>query len=92
MNVELLDALQAVAGTLHNVLYGKLDVEFDESLLKNDELLDRVAAANAATNGRKGRRGKTYLLSQVFAEDSCTILHLRPSHHATDESGYRRGG
>lgn len=69
LDVASLDALQAVAGTLHNVLYGNLDVEFDASLLDNDELLDRVASANAATNGRRGPRGKTYMLSQVIEDN-----------------------
>lgn len=64
---------QAVAGTLHNVLYGKLDVEFHESLLDNEELLGRVASKNRRTNGRGGRRGRTYLLSQVTpTELRCT--------------------
>ena len=57
---------QAVAGTLHNVLYGKLDVEFHASLLDNEELLDRVASRNARMNGLGGRRGRTYMLSQVM--------------------------
>lgn len=57
--------LQAVAGTLHNVLRGKLDVEFHASLIENRELLNRVAKKNWRTNGRGNRRGRTHLLSQV---------------------------
>ncbi|CAN0426914.1 unnamed protein product, partial [Scytosiphon promiscuus] len=64
---------QAVAGTLHNVLYGKLDVEFHASLLDNEELLGRVASKNRRTNRRGGRRARTYLLSQAVNEGS-------PSH------------
>ncbi|CAN0490397.1 unnamed protein product, partial [Scytosiphon promiscuus] len=57
---------QAVAGTLHNVIYGHLDVEFHASLLENEELLERVASRNAEINGRGGELGRTYLLSQVI--------------------------
>lgn len=57
---------QAVAGTLHNVIYGHLDVEFDSSILNNDELLERVASRNAEMNGVGGELGRTYLLSQVI--------------------------
>ena len=58
-------ASQAVAGTLHNVIYGDLDVEFDESILNNSELLRRVRERNVEINGRRGRRGRTYLLPMV---------------------------
>ena len=58
-------ASQAVAGTLHNVIYGDLDVEFDESLLNNSELLRRVRDRNVEINARRGRRGRTYLLPMV---------------------------
>ena len=58
-------ACQAVAGTLHNVIYGDLDVEFDKSLLDNSELLRRVRDRNVEINGRRGRRGRTYLLPLV---------------------------
>ena len=57
---------QAVAGTLHNVIYGNLDVEFHASLLDNEELLERVASRNAELNGLGGALGRTYLLSQVI--------------------------
>ena len=43
-------ATQAVAGTLHNVMNGLLGVEFDASLMLNEELLGRVAASNAGRN------------------------------------------
>lgn len=56
---------QAVAGTLHNVLLGHLNVEFDASLLGNGELLERVAVYNAGLNTNTGRRRRTYMLSQV---------------------------
>lgn len=56
---------QAVGGTLHNVLYGKLDVAFDMSLLENVELLERVGARNQELNGGEGDQGRSYLLSQV---------------------------
>lgn len=59
---------QAVAGTLHNVINGLLEVDFASSLLDNAELLERVASRNAELNG--GLRGalgdRTYLLSQVI--------------------------
>ena len=64
---SLLLTLQAVAGTLYNVMNGLLDVEFDASLIQNDELLGRVAAYNAAQNDmRTGAPDKTYLLAQVI--------------------------
>lgn len=53
---------QAVAGTLHNVLLGKLGTEFHSSLLENTELLERVATRNAELNANGER---TYMLSQV---------------------------
>lgn len=61
-----LPATQAVAGTLHNVMNGLLDVELDASLMYNDELLGRVAAYNAVQNEmRTGNPDETYLLAQV---------------------------
>ena len=44
---------QAVAGTLHNVLHGDLNVGFHVSLLENEELLTRVAKHNAKVNAEK---------------------------------------
>ena len=54
---------QAVAGTIHNVMLGKLDTEFHSSLLENTDLLERVASRNAELNANGER---TYLLSQVI--------------------------
>ena len=59
--------LQAVGGTLHNVLNGDLEVEFADSLLNNRELLRRVAARNREITGQRRRRPFTYLLPQVIA-------------------------
>lgn len=59
---------QAVAGTIHNVLLGKLDTEFHSSLMDNTELLDRVAARNAEMNANNER---TYMLSQVGSAIRC---------------------
>ncbi|CAN0476218.1 unnamed protein product, partial [Laminaria digitata] len=42
---------QALAGTIHNVINGNLDVEFHDSLINNLELLRRVAARNAEITG-----------------------------------------
>ena len=59
---------QALAGTLHNVLFGDItNVEFDPSILDNDELLDRVAAHNEAQNGQ-GPAGITFLMPQVMRQ------------------------
>lgn len=56
-----------MAGTLHNVMNGLLDVEFATSLLDNAELLERVASRNAELNGiPQGALERTYLLSQVI--------------------------
>ena len=54
---------QAVAGTIHNVMLGKLDTEFHSSLLENTDLLERVASRNAELNANGE---PTYLLSQVI--------------------------
>lgn len=55
-----------MAGTLHNVINGLLDIEFSSSLLANEELLERVASRNGELNGiLQGALGRTYLLSQV---------------------------
>ncbi|CAN0349163.1 unnamed protein product, partial [Scytosiphon promiscuus] len=66
-NVHLFARPEAVAGTLHNVILGKLDVEFHASLLENEELLERVALRNEKVNGSGATMGRTYLLSQVMA-------------------------
>ena len=59
-------ATQALAGTLHNVMNRLLDVEFDASLVDNEELLGRLAAYNAAQNEmRTGTPNDTFLLPQV---------------------------
>ena len=63
-----LSSEQAVAGTLHNVLLGKLDTEFHSSLLDNTELLQRVATRNAELNANNE---PTYMLSQVFTAILC---------------------
>lgn len=61
---------QAVAGTLHNVMNGLLDVELHASLVDNEDLLGRVAAHNAVQNEmRTGTPEYTYLLSQVMTTD-----------------------
>lgn len=57
---------QAIAGTIHNVIYGNLDVDFDDSLLNNRDLLRRVAERNGEITGNTERRDRTYLLSQVI--------------------------
>lgn len=69
---------KAVGGTLHNVLYGKLDVDFHTSLLENKELLERVAVKNAELNGGTGERGRTYFLSQVFCKHHLMIRSRQP--------------
>ena len=43
------------------------NVEFDPSILDNDELLDRVAAHNEAQNGQ-GPAGITFLMPQVMRQ------------------------
>ena len=53
---------EALAGTVHNTLLGFLDAPIDRSLLDNTELLDRVAAANAAQNFDGS---ETFLLAQA---------------------------
>ncbi|CAN0355471.1 unnamed protein product [Scytosiphon promiscuus] len=78
---------QAVAGTLHNVLYGNLDVEFHPSLLNNEELLERVASQNAGTNGLARGLGRTYLLSQAVKEGSPTHPSY-PAGHAVQNGAY----
>lgn len=62
---------QAVAGTLHNVLLGKLDTEFHSSLLENTEVLERVATRNAELNANGER---TYMLSQVNFEYNWIVV------------------
>ncbi|CAN0445533.1 unnamed protein product [Scytosiphon promiscuus] len=61
-NVHMYARPEAVAGTIHNVLLGKLDTEFHTSLIDNTELLERVATRNAEMNANGER---TYMLSQV---------------------------
>lgn len=61
-------AIQAVAGTVHNVMHGFLYVELDASLIDNDELLGKVAAHNAMQNEMSFgtfNESLTYLLPQV---------------------------
>ena len=59
---------QAVAGTLHNVLFGNItNVEFDPSLVDNVELLNRVGDSNEAQNER-GPSGRTFLMPQVMRQ------------------------
>ena len=53
---------EALAGTVHNTLLGLLEVPIHPSLLENTELLDLVAASNAAQNYDGS---ETYLLSQA---------------------------
>ena len=53
---------EALAGTVHNTLLGFLDAPIHPSLLENTELLDRVAAANAAQNIDGS---ETFLLAQA---------------------------
>lgn len=60
--VHLFVRPEALAGTLHNTLMGTLDAPIHQSLLGNDQLLERVAAANAEQNADGS---ETYLLSQV---------------------------
>ncbi|CAN0378076.1 unnamed protein product, partial [Laminaria digitata] len=57
---------EAVAGTIHNVIHSKHDVDFDASLLNNTESLEKVAARNGEINGRPGVRDRTYLLSRLL--------------------------
>lgn len=57
-----------MAGTVHNVRNGLLDVEFDASLMENEELLGKVAAHNALQNEMRSgtfNESMTYLLPQV---------------------------
>ncbi|CAM9112449.1 unnamed protein product, partial [Laminaria digitata] len=86
-NVHLFARPEAVAGTLHNVLYGNLDVEFDASLLENDELLERVASRNAELNGCGGMLGRTYLLSQAVKEGSPAHPSY-PAGHAVQNGAF----
>ena len=59
---------QAVAGTLHNVLFGNItNGEFDPSLVDNVELLNRVGDSNEAQNER-GPSGRTFLMPQVMRQ------------------------
>ena len=59
---------QALAGTLHNVLFGNItNVEFDPSILDNVELLNMVGDSNEAQNGQ-GPSGRTFLMPQVMRQ------------------------
>ena len=59
-------------------------MEFDPSILDNDELLDRVAAHNEAQNGQ-GPAGITFLMPQVMRQQEIvgnahvTVGHARNS-------------
>ncbi|CAM9093034.1 unnamed protein product [Laminaria digitata] len=86
-NVHMFARPEAVAGTIHNVIYGQLDVEFADSLLSNSDLLRRVRARNAEITGRRGRRGRTYLLSQAVKEGSPTHPSY-PAGHATQNGAF----
>ncbi|CAM9416120.1 unnamed protein product, partial [Laminaria digitata] len=86
-NVHMFVRPEAVAGTIHNVIHGKLDVDFDASLLNNTELLERVAARNGEINGRPGVRDRTYLLSQAVNDGSPTHPSY-PAGHATQNGAF----
>ncbi|CAN0146901.1 unnamed protein product [Scytosiphon promiscuus] len=87
-NVHLFARPEAVAGTLHNVMNGLLDVELDASLVDNEELLGRVAAHNAVQNEmRIGIPQETYLLSQATAGGSPAHPSY-PAGHAVQNGAF----
>nr|CAF04025.1 vanadium-dependent iodoperoxidase 1 [Laminaria digitata] len=86
-NVHMFVRPEAFGGSIHNVLLGKLDVEIAPSLLKNTDLLDRVAARNGEINGRPGVLDRTYLLSQALPEGSPTHPSY-PAGHATQNGAF----
>ncbi|CAM9167488.1 unnamed protein product, partial [Laminaria digitata] len=86
-NVHMFARPEAVGGTLHNVLHGKLVVEFDTSLLDNKELLERVADRNEELNGGAGSGGRTYMLSQAVKEGSPAHPSY-PAGHAVQNGAF----
>nr|CAQ51446.1 putative vanadium-dependent iodoperoxidase 3 [Laminaria digitata] len=86
-NVHMFVRPEAFGGTIHNVLLGKLNVDINPSLLKNTELLERVAERNGVINGRPGVLDRTYLLSQAVIEGSPTHPSY-PAGHATQNGAF----
>ncbi|CAM9166878.1 unnamed protein product, partial [Laminaria digitata] len=86
-NVHMFARPEAVAGTIHNVIYGNLDVEFHDSLMNNLELLRRVAARNTEITGLQGRGLDSYLLPQAVKEGSPTHPSY-PSGHAVQNGAF----
>ncbi|CAM9093102.1 unnamed protein product [Laminaria digitata] len=86
-NVHMFARPEAIAGTIHNVIYGNLDVDFDDSILNNRDLLRRVAERNGEITGNTGRRDRTYLLSQAVKEGSPTHPSY-PAGHATQNGAF----